>query len=331
MTYQGGANNYGTIFEYNTKTGKYTVLYSFKGYLEKDGEYPAGNLIVKGENLYGMTFQGGANDYGTIFEFNIKTGQYTLLYSFKGNPDGALPFGSLVIKGENLYGMTTEGGTDGPGTVFEFNIKTGQCTVLHSFWGDGAVPFGSLVLSGENLYGMTIGGGAYNNGLIFMINTQNGELTELYSFKGGTEDGKNPFGNGPILSGKTLYGMTSEGGANNYGTIFKFNTNTLQMTLLHSFGTVTGDGQSPSNGNGLILAGKTLCGMTLLGGTDNYGTIFSFNVKTGQYEVLHGFTGVTTDGANPLGSLLLEGENLYGMTVGGGAEGGGTIFSFSLK
>lgn len=38
-------------------------------------------------------------------------------------------------------------------------------------------------------------------------------------------------------------------------------------------------------------------------------------------EVLHSFTGGTTDGAGPYGSLVLSGGNLYGMSVGGAPTG----------
>ncbi len=176
---------------------------------------------------------------------------------------------------------------------------------------------------------MTEGGGANGYGTIFEFNTKTGQLTVLYSFKGGTEDGAGPYGS-LILSGKNLYGMNRDGGAYNYGTIFEFNTKTLQITLLHSFGTVTEDGEGPILGR-LLLSGKNLYGMSRDGGTNGYGTIFGFNIKTGQYAVLHSFTDVTTDGAYPYGSLILSGENLYGMAEGGGAENDGVIFSFSLK
>ena len=131
MTESGGAYNYGTIFEFNTKTGKYMLLHSFGG---GDGENPYGSLILSGKNLYGMTEGGGANGYGTIFEFNTKTGQLTVLYSFKGGTeDGAGPYGSLILSGKNLYGMNRDGGTNGYGTIFKFNTKTLQITLLHSF------------------------------------------------------------------------------------------------------------------------------------------------------------------------------------------------------
>jgi uncharacterized repeat protein (TIGR03803 family) len=324
MTFVGGANNNGTIFEFNTKTGALTLLHSFEGGTT-DGANPNGSLILSGTNLYGMTFVGGANNTGTIFEFNTKTGALTLLHSFEGGTtDGAWPLGNLILSGTNLYGMTYHGGANDSGTIFEFNTKTGALTLLHSFEGgttDGDHPYGNLILSGTTLYGMTSSGGANNNGTIFEFNTKTGQLTLLHSFWG---DGAYPYGN-LILSGTNLFGMTYRGGVNDEGLIFMINTQNLELTQLHSFEGGTTDGAHPSGS--LILSGANLYGMTELGGADSQGTIFEFNTKTGQLTLLHSFEGGTTDGANPLGNLILSGTTLYGMTEVGGTDGVGIIFS----
>jgi len=326
MTYGGGANGGGTIFEFNTQTNKLTVLHSFAGGTN-DGVYPYGNLILSGKNLYGLTYNGGAKGDGTIFEFNTQTGKLTILHSFDGT-DGANPTGSLILSGKNLYGLTYRGGASGVGTIFEFNTQTGQLTTLHSFDGtDGTSPYSSLTLSGKNLYGMTTRGGANGDGTIFEFSTQTNKLTVLHSFAGGTDDGASPSGS-LILSGINLYGMTFYGGANSNGTIFEFNTQTNKLTVLHSFAGGLDDGANPNGG--LILSGKTLYGMTA-GGGNSIGTIFEFNTQAGQVTVLHSFAGEPTDGSHPQGSLVLSGKTLYGMTSAGGADNDGVIFSYSLK
>jgi len=326
MTTQGGAYGVGTIFEFNPKTGKYTVLYSFQGGTT-DGALPFGNLIVKGETLYGMTNLGGANNYGTIFEFNIKTEQYAVLHNFLGGTtDGAGPRGSLILSGRTLYGMTNVGGAYGKGTIFEFNTKTSQYAVLHSFQGapnDGANPWGNLILSGSTLYGMTDAGGAYGEGTIFEFNIKTSQLTLLQSFWG---DGAGPLGS-LTISGKNLYGMTYQGGESHAGLLFMVNTKTDELTLLHSFEGGTTDGALPFGS--LILSGKTLYGMTLEGGANGLGIIFEFNLRNGEFADLHNFGGA--DGANPAGSLTLSGKNLYGTTNQGGQYDEGVIFSYSLK
>ena len=57
--------------------------------------------------------------------------------------------------------MTTNGGTNGYGTIFSEPVAGGTPTTLFSFDGanHGANPNGSLVLSGNTLYGTTSLGG----------------------------------------------------------------------------------------------------------------------------------------------------------------------------
>ena len=60
---------------------------------------------------------------------------FTLLYSFKGNPDGQTPEAGLIRDGAgNFYGTTSSGGPSGYGTVFKLDA-TGAETVLYSFTG----------------------------------------------------------------------------------------------------------------------------------------------------------------------------------------------------
>jgi len=117
----GGAHGWGTVFRVN-KTGKETVLYSFRG--RDDGGCPNGRLLLDAAgNLYGNTCYGGARchrDYGcgVIFELE-KSGKQTVLHSFTGE-DGAYPYGDLVQDAAgNLYGTAAEGGTNGYGTVWK--------------------------------------------------------------------------------------------------------------------------------------------------------------------------------------------------------------------
>jgi uncharacterized repeat protein (TIGR03803 family) len=65
-TYQGGTDLHGTVFELDP-TGKLTVLYSFTG--GADGGNPwAGLLRDSDGNLYGTTYYGGADGFGTVFK-----------------------------------------------------------------------------------------------------------------------------------------------------------------------------------------------------------------------------------------------------------------------
>ena len=96
------------------------------------------------------------------------------------------------------------------------------------------------------------------------------------------------------LSGSTLYGTTSAGGANGDGTIFSIPvTGGTPTTLLSFNGT---DGEDPYGS--LTLSGSTLYGMTSAGGANGDGTIFSIPVTGGTPTTLFSFNG--TDGDEPI-------------------------------
>ena len=249
----------------------------------------------------------------------------TILHSFTQSPDGAYPYGGLVLSGSTLYGMTAGGGS-GYGTVFKVNTDQSGYSVLHTFTDgfDGADPHGSFTLSGSTLYGTTNDGGAFGGGNLLKVNTDNTGFSILHSFGSGS-DGYHALGD-LTVTGATLYGMTRTGGTNGKGTVFKINTDQSGYTVMHSFGSGS-DGAQPFYG-ALALSGSTLYGMTYGGGSNGAGTIFKINTDNSGYAVLHSF-GTGSDGANPYAGLVLSGSTLYGMTCTGGDSGNGTIFKIN--
>jgi uncharacterized repeat protein (TIGR03803 family) len=118
MTQQGGSNNIGAVFKMDTDGSSYTNLHSFAGGAG-DGASPQGSLTLVDGALYGMTPFGGASDYGVVFRLNTDGSSYTNLHEFTvSTSDGAEPYGSLLLSGSTLYGMTYYGGTNNEGVVF---------------------------------------------------------------------------------------------------------------------------------------------------------------------------------------------------------------------
>ncbi len=121
-TFAAGCAVYGcgTIFKID-KSGKFTVLYTFKG--KSDGAQPNAGLIRDAAgNLYGTT-QGGVPDsmYGNVFKLDTH-GKLTVLHVLNGGTDGANPFGGLVRDAAgNLYGTAYQAFTffNRVGTVFK--------------------------------------------------------------------------------------------------------------------------------------------------------------------------------------------------------------------
>lgn len=307
MTADGGLYGKGTIFKLCTD-GSYSVLRSFNDSYstEKfDGGNPYGNLTQgKDGNFYGLTSYGGLNGYGTFFKVT-SSGSFTVLYSFDGNNNGGSPYGSLVQGTDgNFYGMTETGGTTISGIVFKIT-PSGAITVLHSFDynADGAAPRGSLVKGSDgNFYGLTRLGGAYNQGTIFKI-TPSGTFTKLHSFEF-RADGAYPFGS--LIQGNdgNFYGMTTKGGTNQAGTIFKC-TPSGTYTVLRHLNTYN-DGSNP---NGSLVKGSdgSFYGLNSIGGQKDGGTIFKIT-SGGAYTVLRHLD-KALDGGTPLGNLIIRKAN----------------------
>ncbi|MGA2760760.1 MAG: choice-of-anchor tandem repeat GloVer-containing protein [Candidatus Cybelea sp.] len=116
-TCSGGTHGDGTVFMLAKSRSKYTerVLYNFGDHPE-DGSCPSAGLTLHGSVLYGTAYNGGSLGEGAIFKVTL-LGTESVLYSFKGKPDGTNPMGTLLAVGDTLYGTTSQGG-NGFGTVF---------------------------------------------------------------------------------------------------------------------------------------------------------------------------------------------------------------------
>jgi gliding motility-associated-like protein len=142
---------------------------------------------------------------------------------------------------------------------------------------------------------------------------------KLFDFTGA--NGDEPWGS-LISDGTFLYGMTSQGGLSDLGTVFKIKSDgTGYLKLLDFAGTTNGIFPQGS----LIFDGTFLYGMTLTGGLNDMGVIFKIKTDGTGFVKLLDFDGTTT-GREPHSSLLYDGTFLYGMTSIGGTSNMGTIF-----
>jgi len=73
--------------------------------------------------------------------------------------------------------------------------------------------------------------------------------------------------------------------------------------------------------------GSALFGLTVGGGLNDDGTMFSINADGTGFQTLYSFSGA--DGASPHGDLALSGSTLYGMTNAGGTLNDGVIFAYN--
>lgn len=332
-TLNGGARRRGVVFEF-TSNGTYKLLYSFTG--KADGISPQGSLVQDGQgNLYGVTFEGGAKHYGTIFKL-APSGALTVLYSFSGAPDAGLPLGGLALDAQgNVYGTTIEGGATssicpiGCGTVFQV-APDGTEKLLYSFQGgtgDGNYPLWGLVRDTHgNLYGTTNQGGAQDGGILFAV-TPSGSEKVLHDFQANGQPGDGAIPGGGLIRDAhgNFYGTTIAGGTFGRGTVFEVAKSGAE-TVLYSFG---GKHDVFAVDHGLVRdAHGNLYGASSYGGAFNYGAVFEVNAD-GTEKILYSFTG-GADGRRPGAGLVLDAQgNLYGTTVHGGAFNYGTLFKLT--
>ena len=337
-TYDGGANNNGTIYAISPG-GVYTVLHTFSAIssgINADGARPRARLTLSssGTILYGATLGGGANSNGTIFRINTDGTGFTALRSLTSTTDGVSIYSGLTLSsnGTALYGNTYSGGANGYGALFQINTDGTGFTVLRSLTSatDGSTLYGGLALSsnGSVLYGSAYSGGPNGYGTIFKINTDGTSFTVLRSLTSAT-DGGYPY-RGVILSsnGAALYGTAYAGGPNSSGTIFKINTDGTSFTVLRSL-TSTADGANPYGGLALSSNGAILYGAAYQGGANGRGTIFKINTDSTGFTVLQN---CSLEPAYPQSPLLLLSQTgvttLCGTSLKGGS-GKGAIFGMT--
>lgn len=321
-TGEGGAGNYGTIFRVSP-AGNFTTLVEFTGDSgNAPGSQPLAKLIQASDGaLYGTTRYGGANSRGSIFKLTL-SGQFASLLSFGGTNSGAYPKVELLETSDaSFLGITSEGGTNGVGTVFKVT-QAGVLTTLVNFGSSvgGSYPSSGLASGNDGYYyGATYGGGGLGR-ILFKVNTS-GQITTLVSNLDSTVESTLTLG-----SDDNFYGTTTSGGSG-LGNVFRLTKGGV-LSEISSFRGANGGlgGSRPWN---LIRADDgNFYGTTLSGGTNNFGTTFKIT-PGGAFTLLASFTGAggAAPGNRPAGRLAVAPDgNFYGTTNAGGASDVGTIF-----
>ncbi len=352
----------GTIFEIPAsapkKHGAIKVLYRFCVDTDcSDGARPGAGLIIDvSGNLYGTTEAGGANIGGDVFMLS-PDGRLHVLYSFCRKSkckDGGSSFASaaaLTYAGaaagapydgvSPLYGPT-EGGKNNCGAIFKLvpHAKKSVESLVHSFCSepdgaDGDGPEGVVADPAGDLYGTTDRGGAngQDSGVAFKIHGTS--LTVLYSFctLAGCADGQTPSGALALDAQGNLYGVTTKGGVNGGGVLYKLSLDGTYTKLYDFCGqTNCSDGMTPYTAP-YVDSGGNLIGLTGKGGSTGHGTVYK--MSGGTYQVLYNFCSRAScaDGDNPDATLLPDGAGGFlGMTSQGGAGKfgqSGTVFEFT--
>ncbi len=335
----GGANGYGTVFRFDPSASPpVTRIHNFN-YVAADGAQPQFDSIFQASdhNLYVATAYGGANLLGALCKMALDGTGFQVIHSFKSGvtTDGYYPF-SGVAEGNDgkLYGTTLNGGANGYGIVYSVNKDGSGFTVAHNFSyssTDGRNPYWGLTkgLDGK-LYGTTQYGGFYDLGNVYSIDpSAGGAFSIVYSFDG--ETGAYPQSGLSLDTTGNLYGASTAGGANGYGTAFMLDTSTPRnYTVLTSF---TGADANNPLSPPILGSDGNLYGVSQYGGLEvqfanstGSGSLYTIPAGAGSATLLHSFN-VYEDGYDSVSSLILGVDgNLYGVTFYGGVLNAGIFY-----
>jgi uncharacterized repeat protein (TIGR03803 family) len=320
-----------------------TILYNF-GTTPYDGSAPYAGLLFGPEGtLLGTTTTGGHYSGGTVFQLTrdgagswVETNPYDFRYG-----DMWAPYAGLTLSPSgNVYGAADDNAPLILGAIFDLMPASGggwtEDTIFQfpdGGWA-GAHPSTNLILDAAgNLYG-TAQGGMYDGGVAFELSENGGDLTYrvLYNFAGfrGGEGASVPASGLIFDSVGNLYGMSDYGGTYNGGTVYELTPQPdgqWSQSILYSINN-NGSPYQLVGGLTMDVAGN-LYGTTAYGGASGRGVVFEL-VDSGTHgwseRTLYSFGG-DQDGAEPTSSLVFDASgNLYGTTLGGGNDDGGTVF-----
>ena len=135
-TYYGGSDDVGSVFEIQPDGSGFDTLCSLHLAETTDAWSPDGALVL-GTNgvLYGTTWSGGEENFGTVFQINQDGTGYQVLHSFTpGSGDGDTPATALLFGLDGaLYGTTLSGGANDAGVLFRLSADGSDYSILHSF------------------------------------------------------------------------------------------------------------------------------------------------------------------------------------------------------
>ncbi len=311
ITMTGGANNKGVIFQYDVPTHTFTNKLDLTS---ANGSSAQNKMVLAGDgNLYGMTYGGGANAFGIIYQYNITNNTYTDVHDFVNNT-GMLGIGGMVLANNNkLYGMTSFGGANGNGVLFEYDYTTSSYTKKYDLSSSsGNNSQGTMLLASDGkLYGVNKSGGAHTVGTLFSYDVTSNTYTKLYDFDFNNSGGYQPYSSLIQASNGLLYGTTLSGGANGAGIIFQYNITTNTFTSDFDMDDATGRFQT---GDIIQAADGYIYGITQVGGAHNSGVIWKFDPTNNAYTDVHDV--VFSEAHSPINSGFVEVLNQNTITTG---------------
>lgn len=318
-TDRGGAFNCGSLFEFDISDYSLKKIHDFYGYTEFHNVLGTPVYSADGK-IYGLTkFENNSylETYGTLYSFNIQTKEHEVLDLFKVPNESLTLFDNKDLFYPSWYSNSIRG------YFSDSLIAQSVCTITGT---TGPITGNMVLASDGKLYGMQEQFGSNPPGTIYSFNPVTFEVEKKAGFWG--PNGAYPDDNSLInIHDGFLYGLTTNGGENGNGVIFKYDPVIDTIIKLYDFSSQTG---LTPNGKLLCVGDTAFYGHTRWGGQLGFGVIYKYSLVTNTYEAVFHFNG--DDGGNPTGSLILASNGkLYGLTQYGGNYNKGVVFEFDME
>ena len=284
----------GEIYQYNISTGVYTTLYSF---LPSSCSEPRAS-ITKGTDgkLYGATYYGGASNTGTLFNYDISSNQFNVLYSFPPfGVGGRYPVGDLIEDSAGVfYGTTLMGAWSTSGVVYKYNYNTSTYTQIHEFDppSEGQGDYSTFIKHINNRlysYNEFSWSGPSESGTFFSIDPTIDSFRLEFCFEQYPE-GTNPSDALFVASDGNVYGINSH--SNDEPVFYKYDPTIDSLFVLnqntnfgYNFYTI---GYYPING-GLTEINNLLYGTINRSDSFPKGAYYSYDILADQFQIIASF------------------------------------------
>lgn len=326
-TETGGTKGGGTIYEYNIITN--TCMTKFK--LDAMMNSRQGVILGNDGLFYGAMNSGPTNTIpGSFFKFDPASLTLTVIQNFSNSTTGVNPFGVKKCKNGLLYGILSDGGMYGAGSIYEYDPVTAKFKIVFNFKDSlaGVDPY-SFFEQAKNgkLYAGTYGGGKYGRGVLFEFDITYHTYKKIQDLGEGL-NGDTPSGTLSLADNGKIYTVTNRGGKYNNGVLLECDPSTQPGVFTKKIDFNGLSGTRPTSSPVQGPNGK-LYGTTSSGGKpqSNSGVLYQYDPVTNSIQTKLNFLDSTVTSAFPGGIVLASNNKFYGIATFGKHQKG-VLFEF---
>ncbi len=232
---------------------------------------------------------------------------------------------SVQSQSYDLLGISSYDGVNGNGFIYHYN--NGNLEHIHDFISldnKGKYPNNKFVSINGVIYGTTVNGGVNNVGTIFSVNPVTAEATNVYNF----DRNICAFPRANVVSyNNKIYGYANYTSFTSNGSLFEFDPASGNISVLFTF---TDSSTQGGYIYGLTQENGVIYGVTRRGGSNDEGVLFSYDIGSASFNVLHHFVRSTDGQLSSYFQPVISNNVVYGVNTYGGSNGSGTIYKYDL-